>query len=336
MSMSEMERGIALRAKIRTAIKHGLNFMLTGPHGIGKTQALLQMTREMREYKPIYVPLASISKDDLMIPYPVEEGGERFVRYLLHEIFDDRTPEGRKPIVLIFDEFNRNISDPQIYNTILEVTGTGTMGGRPVNLQCIIGLMNPTDDSLYFNTAELEITTIDRFKLFLRADGYDLGADEYLVNRFPETAPAMIEWYHTLPAEKKKLIPPRRQHSLLEVYEAGLDITDALLPDTQLPVTALIQTLEGGKVWTLRKMLERPDDAVSDLKENPSLLPVFYAIFRAVSDSKVALKLLPILRHLPPAVRQSLYQEKPGIWSNAILQLGKQFREEREKTKGNA
>lgn len=310
---------------IHKAIEKGYRIAVTGPHGIGKTQAITHLVKtELPQFKPVYISLAGMAKDDLMTPFPVEIEGERFVQYLHHIIFDDRTPEGHKPIVLVVDEFNRNITDQQIYNALLEVMSINTLGGRSINLQSFVALMNPTNDKRYFNTVPLEVTVQDRFHLYLKVDGYDLGADRYLLAKYPSTAPAMIEWYLSLPSGKRGLIPPRRQDYVLQAYQDGFPIELAFPEDTTLPVGMLTDLIEKGEAWTLSKLLAHPKDAVKVINTKPELVPLFYALLLGVQDKGQAERLLPVALALPEHVRISLAQKPNSVWLLVYAEQSKQ------------
>lgn len=307
------------RQYMKDAIRNGIHIAVIGPHGIGKTEAIRQWVKEeMPEFKCIYTSLAGMAKEDFATPYPVEIDGERYVRYLLHEIMDDRTPEGRKPIVLILDEFNRNVTDQQIYNALLEVMSIGTMLGRKVNLHSIVALMNPDTDSRYTNTTELEITVLDRFGLYFYVDGYDMGADDYLLRHYPQTAPAVIEWYGSLPDEKRRLVPPRRQEYILKAYHLGFPLELAIPSDVQVPISALSDMLNNGKIWTLNRLLNDPVAAAESVSKQPSLVPLFFALLRSVRSTEQAARLMPVVSALPTHVRLALVKLPNSIWIRVV------------------
>jgi len=329
MKNHDIESGAQIRAMIVDLIRAGANIAIIGPHGIGKTKFIIDACSRLGDdYEARYFSLASASRSDFQIPYPLEdEKGGVYVDYVPHSLFHNRQGRTVKR-VLIMDEFNRNVADPQIYNALLELMSVGTMAGKDMHVHSIVALMNPSSDSTYFNTAELEVTSLDRFSAFVPVDGYDLGADAYLARRFPDTATAMIEWYLSLPAEKRRLIPPRRQEHVLFMHERGYDISYAVLPDTQLPLEDLIQIIRGAEYWTLPKILRDPHEAARTLQENPGLLPQFYAVLRSIDSSKVAKMMEPILEVLYPPIKNSLYKEHQRVWHDVLYNIGLKKSEE--------
>jgi hypothetical protein len=302
---------------VSRGIELGLHTAVIGPHGIGKTQAVLSIVRDrMPAFKPVYLSLAQMSKDDLLAPFPVERHGDRWVRYLKHVIFDDLCDDGeRRPIVFILDEFNRNISDPQLYNALLEFMSVGTMVGERVNLQCIVALMNPSDDEAYFNTAELELPVLDRFSLFVEVDEYELGADVYLLQHYPEHAPAVIQWYLTLAADKRRLVSPRRQEKVLQAWAAGIAPMYCFPKNTPLPIGQLASALQHGDIWTLDRMASDPARAIRALTDDPTILPLFVAILKTIKCADQGIKAGPLVAALPSHVRTGLLRYKQEVWT---------------------
>ena len=311
---------------IEKALETGRNIAIIGPHGIGKTQAVRTITREkLPQYKMVYISLAQMSKDDLLVPMPVEKHGRKMVQYLPLEIFDDMCEDGvQRPVILVMDEFNRNISDPQLYNALLEFMSVGTLAGVPLNIHCFVALMNPNDDDTYFNTSELEAPVIDRFDLFVPVDQYDLGADMYLLNNYEE-AGGVIEWYLSLPADLKKEVPPRRQEKVIVNWRNGMGVYYSFPRTSSLPLTQLEQILSGGNIWTLKRLINQPQAAAEEIRQRPAMLPLFVALLRLISATADARKVKPLLKELPPYVLQGLGRYS-YMWSKVISELAEELK----------
>lgn len=314
---------------IAQGIEHGWNILIIGPHGIGKTQAVRALVEQrFPNLKARYLSLSQMAKDDIMAPFPVERHGKRWLEYILLDIYDPMDSDGvERPIVLIMDEFNRNLKDSDIYNALLEVFTNRSLCGRELNLHSIVAMANPTDN-MYFNTAEIETAVLDRFDLFLYVNGYDLGADIYLLEHYPDYAPGVIEWYYSLPEEKRGLFPPRRQEKVIRVYQKGIPIAYAFPRDTQLPLDQLQSILKGGRIWTLDRLLREPKAAVAAMQSNLSLVPLFVALMSLIPSVKQAKQVIEVFRHLQPAVRYGLYKRNPKVWYEPIIETGDPIEEE--------
>ncbi|GIV21892.1 MAG: hypothetical protein KatS3mg023_3643 [Armatimonadota bacterium] len=310
---------------IRKAIQHGMNVLVIGPHGIGKTEAIRHLVEtEFPQFKCVYTSVSQIHKADILAPFPTEKHGRRWMTYIPHDMFDsfDERDNTHKPIVLILDEFNRNLEEPDIYNALLEVMRSHSLCGVPLNIQSIIGLANPDKDGRYFNTSPLEITVLDRFQLKLRVDMYDLGADQYLLEKYPDHAPAVMEWVLTLPEDKRWMVPPRTQESIIQVHLMGEPVRYVFTEDVSLPISQLQEALKSGNVWTFKRLLQDPKGAASTIEGNSVMIPLFVSLLRLVRKKSDAMKLQPVLRVLPEAIRLGLWRHRPEVWTDAITQIG--------------
>lgn len=309
---------------IRKAIRAGLNVMLIGPHGIGKTDAVQSLVKsEFPQYRCVYMNVSQTKRDDLLVPFPVERHGRRWVSYIPHEKFDtlDEQDGVHKPIVLILDELNRNLEDPDIQNALLEILHNRSLNGTPLDLHSIIGLANPSNDKRYFNTTEIEVSVRSRFHIKLKVDMYDLGADRYLLEKYPDHAPAVIEWVLQLPPEKRWLVPPRTQEHIIQVFLLGEPIRYVFDESDQLPIGQLEAGLRSGKMWTYKRMLHDPNGAARELQSNPVLTPLFVTLLRMVQTKRDARTLQPVLAVLPEPLRLGLWRHDPDIWTDVITSI---------------
>jgi hypothetical protein len=312
---------------VRNCIRHGKNILIIGPHGIGKTEAVRALVEnEFPQYKCVYASVSQIHKADILAPFPVDKHGRKWMSYIPHDLFDPYDDEGNeRPIVLILDEFNRNLEEPDVYNALLEVMRSHSLCGVPLNLHCVVGLANPDKDGRYFNTSPLEITVLDRFTIKLYVDMYDLGADQYLLERYPQHAPAVMEWVLSLPEDKRWLVPPRTQESVIEAYLMGEPVRYVFTEDVSLPVHQLEESLRSGDVWTVKRMLQSPRDAADSLQRKPVLMPLFVALLRQIKHKRDAQKVVPLLKVLPDSVRFGLWNNKPEVWTDVLTDLNVQI-----------
>lgn len=308
---------------IRKAISRGMNILVIGPQGIGKTSAVENLVRkEFPQYKFVYTSVSQMHKGDLLVPMPVEKHGRRYVQYVPHEMFSPYDDDGNeRRIVLCLDEFNRNLENPDIYNALLEIMWSRSLNGTPLNLQSVVALANPNKDGRYFNTTQLELTVLERFHIKLPVDMYDLGADQYLLEKYPDHAPAVIEWVLSLPEDKRWIVSPRAQESIIQVYQLGEPIRYVFTDDVTLPFEQLEEALRSNRIWTYKRMLQYPDEAAEAISKNRTLIPLFVALLRLVKTEKDARLTIPILRVLPNAVCLGLWSHNPKAWTEVITSL---------------
>lgn len=308
---------------IRKCIQHGMNVLIIGPQGVGKTSAVQHLVRtEFPDLKFVYTSVSQMHKGDLLVPFPVEKHGRKWVQYVPHEMFSPYDEQGKmREIVVALDEFNRNLENPDIYNALLEILWSRSLNGVPLNLRSVIAMANPSKDGRYFNTTQLEMTVLDRFHVKLPVDMYDLGADQYLLEKYPQHAPAVMEWVFSLPEDKRWLVPPRTQETIIRVFQMGEPVRYVFTDDVQLPLAQLEEALRSGNVWTYRRLLQYPEQAASALERNPVLTPLFVSLMRLVRSKKDARKLKPVLRRLPEAVRLGLWHYRADVWTETITEL---------------
>ena len=302
---------------IHKAIHSGKNMTVIGPHGIGKTQVIRSLASTIPNTIVRYLSLAQVQATDLLVPYMSERRGRRWVEYIPHSLFDNTDEYGnRHPLILILDEFNR-VDAQQVHNALLEFMGSGTMAGVPLDIHCFVALMNPSTDS-YFGTSAVEAPVMDRFHLYIPVDQYELGADVYLASTYPE-APAVIEWYLSLPDHLKSHVPPRRQEMIIQNWRDGIDPSYSLPPDTEIPVDFLRQLLEGNKMWTVKRIAENTGEAIQELNNNPRNLALFLALVKTIRSSDTAREVLPLVLEFPSFVVTGLAWHNPQLWGPVLL-----------------
>lgn len=139
-----------------TAYSAGLNVLLTGMAGCGKTTQALDWTKS-RGLKTKYFNGPTIDPYVHLIGVPdvtVKEDGTKHLQLVRPAFWD--TVE-----VVIFDEINRANRDTR--NALLELALFGTINGRPApNLKMIIGMRNPDSGDAGFDVEVMDKALLER------------------------------------------------------------------------------------------------------------------------------------------------------------------------------
>lgn len=140
-------------------IQSGLNVLLSGPHGVGKTQVLMEAAAN-HNLKVKYYSCATLDPftDLVGIPYPVSQNGER--RHL--EMVRPRDVDEAN--IIVFDELNR-AQDSKTLNAVLEIVQFRTINGEPLpNLLATWAAVNPPDEE--YQVHNLDPALVDRFDIY--------------------------------------------------------------------------------------------------------------------------------------------------------------------------
>ena len=151
------------------------NIMLTGKHGIGKSQILKQFFEE-RGQKVVILFLGQMSDpgDLIGLPRLNEETGK--TDFMLPYWF----PTDNKPIVLFLDELNR--ARPEVLQTIMDLTLNRTLAGK--SLPEGSRIISAVNDGEEYQLTDLDPALVSRFNIY-------------------EFKPTIQEWL--IWAQKKKL-----------------------------------------------------------------------------------------------------------------------------------
>lgn len=233
--------------QIKKYIDHGLNILLQGKHGTGKTTVLTQAADELG-LKVAYYSASTMDPwaDFVGVPVP-EELGDGSGRKTLTNVRPHRIDEAE---VAIFDELNR--ADPKVLNAVLELVQFRTINGeRLPNLKCVVAAQNPPEEG--YNVDTLDEALVDRFDIMINVEpditvAYLAGVigDRRIATHF-------INWWKQRSAmsEKASYISPRRLEKMARLYidfEHNFDVLKAALPPGNH---------DFGK---LRDMLDEPTD----------------------------------------------------------------------------
>ena len=252
--------------------RNGVNVLITGPHGIGKTTMHDQLCKELG-YKGAYIncPAADFFVDWLGIPAPEDEPEFiRTVRWLANRgadylatqyvksqtgmveddcaqtvAFINSQPSRRNLQFLrprrmdgvqfaFFDEINRE-ADPRFVDAVMELIQFKTINGEPLpDLKLVWAAQNPPN-SIY-KVKELDTPVIDKFGAHIYIEGRpDRGY--FLRAGYDEhVVTQVIHWYEKdLNDEQRLRCSPRMIESIIKLAVKGLDLDFSLLQASMIP-----------------------------------------------------------------------------------------------------
>ncbi|MBQ2480753.1 MAG: AAA family ATPase, partial [Treponema sp.] len=133
------------------------NIMLTGKHGIGKSQILKQFFEE-RGQKVVILFLGQMSDpgDLIGLPHLNEKTGR--TDFMLPYWF----PTDGKPIVLFLDELNR--ARPEVLQTIMDLTLNRTLAGK--SLPEGSRIISAVNDGEEYQLTDLDPALVSRFNIY--------------------------------------------------------------------------------------------------------------------------------------------------------------------------
>ena len=250
----------ALREGFRLSATTGgfTTFYGEGPPGVGKTalvkQLLADIAAEAGSGSTVYMTAREVSKaeqdriadqlavymsapamqpEDLVIPFATK-GGK--LEVLLMKYLSTDTPK-----VIVIDEVFR--SSRRTANSLMELTGEGSIGGRKIpGLVCIIGLNNPREVAGYkLDVGRADPAQSRRFKISVDLSAEAMPAITWLRGTYGDeyAGPFLDWWQEDLGALERLLVPPRVLEMMVRNYAANLDIKAALpyVGDERVPVS---------------------------------------------------------------------------------------------------
>lgn len=193
------------------AIDSGLNVLLSGLHGIGKTYAVMEAIDDLGLEMKYYSTSTLDPYVDLVgVPVPVDR--EDSDKKQLEMV---RPDDINNVDVVFFDELNR--ADPKTLNAVFELVQFRTINGESLpRLKSIVAAINPTDGA--YNTEELDPALLDRFHVFWQID--PKAPTAYLKERYDSAlVDAFILWWGNHKSSKREYyVSPRRLEYMIENY----------------------------------------------------------------------------------------------------------------------
>lgn len=253
--------------KAKTYLDEGMNVLLIGLHGVGKTEAVVQLARDENVVLKYYSCSTLDPFTDLVgVPTPrkfctrdrIWLGTDKDACPICGSVLeqeDSPVVESLKMVrprdvdeaeLIFFDEFNRG--DEKTQNAIFEIIQFGTINGDKIkNLRACWAAMNPPDGD--YKVSDLDPALIDRFDIFI--DIQAKPSVPYMSEYIPKPiAQALSSWWGEHNSARKGMenfISPRRLMKIGLVHQATGDFRSALpkwiLADRQ-KLAALLERAE--------------------------------------------------------------------------------------------
>lgn len=205
---------MALVPKAEAYYRAGLNVLLIGKHGVGKTQSLMEMCEELGITMKYYSCSTLDPFTDLVgvpVPRETEEGIETLKMIRPHEIDEAE--------LIFFDELNR--ADDKTLNAVFEIIQFGSINGEKLkNLKCCWAAINPPEEG--YHVQELDPALIDRFDVYEQINPTPTVA--YLSTKMAKPiAQALVAWFsehNQTQRDDESYISPRRLEKIGTVVQA--------------------------------------------------------------------------------------------------------------------
>lgn len=191
----------------------GLNVMLIGLHGVGKTYTI----KDTCEAKGLTYKYYSCSTLDpwteiVGVPVPEEDGeGGRHLSMVRPKDIDEAD-------IVVFDELNR--ADEKVLNAVFEIIQFRSINGEHLpKLQAVWAAINPPGEN--YTVTDLDPALVDRFDVYF--DVQPTVSVNYLTSvgiRKP-IAQALCHWWreHNQAKREENWISPRRLEKIGHLYE---------------------------------------------------------------------------------------------------------------------
>lgn len=308
--------GVA-REAILKAIDAGVNVMVQGDPGIGKTSWITSVLRE-KNINSLYWSLQNVSPDEHVVPFP---GKNNRLDFMLSQVVK---PLDGAEYVLVGDEFYR--AKPAVLNMMLEMTQGATLGGQDIPLRSVVAMTNPREvNGMKMKVNKPDRAMADRFFVSVDVTEGDIPANEYLMEKYGDIASPFIEWWkEDIDNAGRTLITKRTLEKMIMVFQEfsdpdELEKVKPYMKDEYVPVPLhdLKLRLSKRPVARLKAILEKKDEYVERLAakaadggaaDQQAHIQVYQAISRAENSEveKAHDDLVELVAYMDSAHKTSL------------------------------
>lgn len=295
-----MKTPIELGRELQKALEAGLNVLLEGPFGVGKSSIVFSVAGQLG-LRVQYFSAATLDPfaDLVGVPVPVMQEPTPRLRYVRPDYIAHAE-------VLFFDELNR--AHPKVLNAVFEIIQFHSINGEPLpRLRAVVAAINPA--SAGYHVQELDPALLDRFHLHLTvAFGPSL---EWFVERLGDRlGRALVAWHQAdLDDAQRRAITNRRLEYIGRAIQAGIEPGHALPPGATAPVHLLMARLrEEDTALTIEQFVSAPDKYAGTLGQ----------------DLNVAVRFAQLLPMMNPHQKNRVRDLVLALPREVLAQLGSQ------------
>jgi len=291
--------------ELQKAIAAGLNVLLDGPHGVGKSSIVFEAARELGlNVKYFSASTLDPFADLVGVPVPIIENQARRLVFL-------RPDYVHQAELLFFDELNR--AHPKVLNAVFEIIQFHSVNGESLpRLRSVVAAVNPVGTT--YQVQDMDPALLDRFHVHLRVE---LPPNrDWFIARFGERLGlALVAWHQTdLDNQQREALSNRRLEFIGLAFKAGIDPDLALPPGVTAPVHLLRARLaEGETVLTIEQFIANPEKFASLVTTDLDVALRFAQLLPMMNPNQKN-RVRDVLLSLPYEVLASLKKETPFVF----------------------
>jgi len=279
-------------------IENGLNVLMTGKHGVGKTARVLEAFNR-NKLNWLYFSASTLDPwvDFIGVPKErISEDGEPYLDLVRPKHWANDEIEA-----IFLDEYNR--AHKKVRNAVMELIQFKSINGKKFNnLKMVWAAINPDDDNdgdenaLQYDVEPLDPAQKDRFHICI--DIPYKPERKYFSDTHGEEGVNAVDWWNDLTNKQKDLISPRRLDYLVQMFKLGGSLRDVAPPGVN--ISKLVQELSQGsykknmmeafstkdpaKAASFIKIPNNYDNTIEEITKKRDLMDFF---FPHIDDEKI-------------------------------------------------
>lgn len=296
------------KKKLALYLENGVNVLLIGKHGVGKTSAVLDVFEEAG-LKWKYFSAATMDPwvDMIGVPKEIKDGDDRYLDLVRPKEFEDDEVEA-----IFMDEYNR--AHKKIKNAVMELIQFKSINGKKYkNLKVVWAAVNPDDDDdLSYDVDPIDPAQKDRFHIHIHVP-YKPDA-EWFSENYGEIGEVACKWWNNLEEPQKLLVSPRRLEYALKILGFNGDVRDVF--DKSINVSEFMTHIHLGNIKPkLEKFVTDVDeDGAKKFIEPQNIYDISLPII--LNNNKLKQFFLPLLNKERLAIECEKYNVLQYVASN--------------------
>jgi len=213
----------AVSRVVAAATANHLSVLIQGPPGCGKTAAVREQVSAAGT-EVVYFPMATTDPEQIFVPIPDMEKG------YMETLLAARLTQAN-PYVIIWDEYNRPVSQVAFSKT-MEIINQSTVDGIELpSLAAQVALCNPpTWLGRKMSVSKNNIAQADRFTISVEISPDDIDANGWLLAQYGADAEIVLEWWkNDITDEQREWVTKRTMERLIENHRSHLPLQNALI-----------------------------------------------------------------------------------------------------------